>query len=107
ERLLGGGGRGLTLRRRGGGAFPATVTATPLLGAEGGRQGVVLLVKDLPPWIGPAGDDAASTETQTVEERLGAAFRGIVEATGTDFTRGGRVEGLPPTRAGHAGARLP
>jgi len=107
DTLLAGRERRLTLRRRDGGAFPATVTATPLLGAEGGRQGVVLLVKDLTPWIGPAGDDAASTETQTVEERLGAAFRGIVEATGTDFTRGGRIEGLAQTLAEHGRRLLP
>ena len=107
DTLLAGRERRLTLRRRDAGAFPATVTATPLLGAEGGRQGVVLLVKDLTPWIGPAGDDAASTETQTVEERLGAAFRGIVEATGTDFTRGGRIEGLAQTLAEHGRRLLP
>jgi PAS domain S-box-containing protein len=107
DTLLAGRERRLTLRRRDGGTFPATVTATPLLGAEGGRQGVVLLVKDLTPWIGPAGDDAASTETQAVEERLGAAFRGIVEATGTDFTRGGRVEGLAQTLAEHGRRLLP
>src|SRR5262249_14368206 len=83
--------RRLTLRRRDGAAFPATVTATPLLGGRGEGQGVVLLVKDLTPWIGPVGAEATSTETHLMEERLGAAFRGILEATGAHFERGDPV----------------
>jgi len=83
--------RRLTLRRRDGAAFPATVTATPLLGARGEAQGVVLLVKDLTTWIGPVGSEATSTETHLMEERLGAAFRGILEATGAHLERGDTV----------------
>jgi len=91
DTLLAGRERRVTLRRREGGAFPATVTATALPGPE---DGIVLLVKDLTPWIGPGGDDTASTDALIVEERLGAAFRGIVEASGADLDRGGRLEAL-------------
>jgi len=83
--------RRLTLRRRDGAAFPATVTATTLPGRRGEAQGVVLLVKDLTTWIGPVGSEATSTETQLMEERLGAAFRGILEATAAQVQRGDPV----------------
>src|SRR5262249_10233636 len=97
DTVLAGRERRLTLRHRDGAAFPATVTATPLLGARGeGGQGVVLLVKDLTPWIGPGGSEAMGTEAQNVEERLGAAFRGILEATSARLERGGRLGGLGP-----------
>src|SRR5262249_24720611 len=96
DTLPAGRGRRLTLRHRHGAAFPATVTATPLLGARGEGQGVVLLVKDLTPWIGPSGSEAMGTEAQNVEERLGAAFRGILEATSARLERGGRVGVLGP-----------
>ncbi len=91
DALLAGRERRLTLRRRDGVSIPATVTTTVLLGLEGEREGVVLLIKDLTPWIGPGADEVVVTETQNVGERLGAAFRGIVEATGMDFARSGRV----------------
>jgi PAS domain S-box-containing protein len=107
DTLLAGRERRLTLRRREGGLFPATVTATPLRGAEGEPVGVVLLVKDLTPWIGPGGDEAASTETLIVEERLGAAFRGIVEAPGADLDRGGRLEPLAQSLAEQGHRLLP
>jgi PAS domain S-box-containing protein len=104
DTLLEGRERRLTLRRREGGAFPATVTATRLPGSE---EGVVLLIKDLTPWIGPGGDDAASTDTLIVEERLGAAFRGIVEATGSDLDRSGRLESLAQSLAEQGRRLLP
>ena len=91
DTLLAGRERRLTLRRRDGVPLPTTVTLTLLLGLEGEREGVVLLVKDLRPWIGSGAEEAAGSDTQNVEERLGAAFRGIVEATGADSARGGRV----------------
>ena len=104
ETLLFGRERRVTLRRREGGEFPATVTATPLPGPD---EGMVLLVKDLTPWIGPGGDDAASTDTLIVEERLGAAFRGIVEATGSDLDRSGRLEALAQSLAEQGRRLLP
>lgn len=107
DTLLAGRERRLTLRRRDGAGFPATVTATPLLGAKGEREGVVLLVKDLTPWIGPGGPEAASTEAQNVEERLGAAFRGILEATSAQFERGGRVSVLAQNLAEQGRRLLP
>jgi len=107
DTLLTGRERRLTLRRRDGAAFPATVTATPLLGRDRERQGVVLLVKDLTTWIGPSGDDGASSEAQYVEERLGAAFRGIVEVAGADYHRGGRVETLAQALAEQGRRLLP
>ena len=107
DTLLAGRERRLTLRRRDGTAFPATVTATPLLGRDREREGVVLLVKDLMAWIGPSGDDGSSSEAQNVEERLGAAFRGIVEVAGADFHRGGRVETLAQALAEQGRRLLP
>ena len=107
DTLLAGRERRLTLRRRDGTVFPATVTATPLLGRDRERQGVVLLVKDLTAWIGPSGDDGSSSEAQNVEERLGAAFRGIVEVAGADFHRGGRVETLAQALAEQGRRLLP
>jgi PAS domain S-box-containing protein len=104
DTLLVGRERRVTLRRREGGEFPATVTATELPGSE---NGVVLLVKDLTPWIGPGGDEAASTDTLIVEERLGAAFRGIVEATGSDLDRSGRMEALAQSLAEQGRRLLP
>jgi PAS domain S-box-containing protein len=94
DTLLAGRERRLTLRRRDGAGFPATVTATTMLDADGALGGVVMVVKDLTPWIGPAGEEGTSSETLAVEERLGAAFRGIVEATGSDLERGGRLQPL-------------
>jgi PAS domain S-box-containing protein len=100
--------RRITLRRREGGAFPATVTATELRGADAQPAGYVLLVKDLTPWIGPGADAAAITETMIVEERLGAAFRGIVEDTGPDLDRGGsRLEPLAHSLAEQGRRLLP
>jgi signal transduction histidine kinase len=104
DMLLPGRERRVTMRRREGGVFPATVTATALPGSD---DGVVLLVKDLTPWIGPGGDDAASTDTLIVEERLGAAFRGIVEATGADLDRSGRLEALAQSLAEQGRRLLP
>lgn len=107
ETLLAGRERRLTLRARDGAPVPATVTATPLFGAEGERRGVVLVVKELAPWIGPGAETAASTEAEIVEERLGAAFRGIVEATGSDLERGGRLEPLAQSLAEQGRRLLP
>jgi len=107
DTLLPGRERRLTLRRWDGGTVPATVTATPLVGREGDLQGVVLLVKDLTPWIGSAVEEAASTEALIVEERLGAAFRGIVEATGFDLERGGRLVPLAHSLAEQGRRLLP
>jgi signal transduction histidine kinase len=42
-----------------------------------------------------------------VEERLGAAFRGIVEATGSDLDRGGRLEPLAQSLAEQGRRLLP
>lgn len=87
--------RRVTLSRRAGSLFPATVTATTLPGVDGEPSGIVLLVKDLTPWIGPWGEAAAIVEELPVEERLGAAFRGIEENAGTDMEeRTARVEML-------------
>jgi PAS domain S-box-containing protein len=112
ETLLAGRERRLTLRRRDGGTVPAAVTGTPLVGREGERHGVVLLVKDLTPWIGPGGEEAGSTEAGSteaviVEERLGAAFRGIVEATGSEQEGGGRLELLAQSMAEQGRRLLP
>jgi len=105
DTVLAGRERRLTLRHRDGAAFPATVTATLLLGARGEGQGVVLLVKDLTPWIGPGGSEAMGTEAQNVEERLGAAFRGILEATSARLERGGRL-GVLAQNLAEQGRRL-
>jgi PAS domain S-box-containing protein len=100
--------RRITLRRREGGAFPAIVTATELRAGDGQPAGYVLLVKDLTPWIGPGAEAAAITETMIVEERLGAAFRGIVEDTGADLERGGsRLEPLAHSLAEQGRRLLP
>lgn len=107
DTLLVGRERRLRLRRRDGAAFPATVTATALLGAEGDRSGVVLLVKDLTPWIGPAGEETASTPTPNIEERLGAAFRGIVEATGAELEPGSHVDVMAQSLAEQGRRLLP
>jgi len=104
DSLLAGRERRVTLRRREGGEFPATVTATALPGDD---DGVVLLVKDLTPWIGTGGDDSATSDTLIVEERLGAAFRGIVEATGADLDRSGRLESLAQSLAEQGRRLLP
>jgi PAS domain S-box-containing protein len=105
--LLPGRERRLTLRSREGVAVPVTVTATPLVGPEGDLQGLVLLVKDLTPWIGSAADEAGSSEALIVEERLGAAFRGIVEAAGFDLERGGRLVPLAHNLAEQGRRLLP
>jgi PAS domain S-box-containing protein len=107
DTLLPGRERRLTIRRREGGQFPATVTLTNLPGVDGEPAGFVLLMKDLRPWIGAGGDDPASTEELIVEERLGAAFRGIVEATGADLDRGGRLEALAQSLAEQGRRLLP
>ncbi|HSR26063.1 MAG TPA: ATP-binding protein [Candidatus Eisenbacteria bacterium] len=107
DTLLPGRERRITMRRREGGQFPAMVTATALHGPDGELMGAVLVVKDLTPWIGPGGDEAAGTEAMIVEERLGAAFRGIVEATGADLDRGGRLEPLAQSLAEHGRRLLP
>ena len=107
ETMLAGRERRLTLRRREGGTFPATVTPTALHGPDGELIGAVLLVKDLMPWIGPSGEEPPSSEAMIVEERLGAAFRGIVEATGADLDRGGRLEPLAQSLAEQGRRLLP
>jgi signal transduction histidine kinase len=107
ESLLAGRERRLNLRRRDGTTFPATVTASQLKGQEGELVGVVLLVKDLIPWIGPGGHEAPGTDRQMVAERLGAAFRGIVEATGADLERGGGLEPLARSLADQGRRLLP
>jgi PAS domain S-box-containing protein len=106
DMLMDGRERRLTLVRREGGRFPATVTATPLLGPDGERDGLVLLVKDLTPWIGPGGDETAATEVLNVDERLGAAFRGVIEA-GADLDRGGRPDALAQSFAEQGRRLLP
>jgi signal transduction histidine kinase len=105
--MLAGRERRLTLRRREGGTFPATVTPTALHGPDGELIGAVLLIKDLMPWIGPSGEEPPSSEAMIVEERLGAAFRGIVEATGADLDRGGRLEPLAQSLAEQGRRLLP
>lgn len=107
ETLVPGRERRLSLRRRSGPALPATVTATELLGSDGSPDGVVLLVKALAAWIGTGGEDIPSAEVQAVEERLGAAFRGIVEATGADLERAGRLEPLAQSLAEQGRRLLP
>ena len=107
ETLVLGRERRLTLQRRGGHAFPATVVATPYPGPNGDVEGLALVVKDLSSWIGAAGDDVASADAPAVEERLGAAFRGIVEATGADLDRGGRLEPLAQSLAEQGRRLLP
>src|SRR5437763_4146060 len=69
EILMGGRERRLTLRRRTGGPFTAMVRATPLLGPEGERTGVVLVVKDLTSWIGPAAETAAGPSPEEAAEQ--------------------------------------
>jgi PAS domain-containing protein len=59
-KLLLGRERRATLRRRGGGEFPTTVTTTALPGPD---EGTVLLVKDMTPWIGPASRNMTGTGT--------------------------------------------
>jgi signal transduction histidine kinase len=54
----------------------------------------VLVVKDLEPWIGPVDDVAEPVEGLDVEERLGATFRGVMEATGADFDPGESIDQL-------------
>jgi signal transduction histidine kinase len=87
------GERRLALRRGDGRTFNAVVTTTQLaLDDEGGGQ--VLIVKDLEPWIGPAGDVTEPVEGLDVEERLGATFRAVMEVTGADFDPGESLEEL-------------
>ncbi|HZV52549.1 MAG TPA: ATP-binding protein [Candidatus Dormibacteraeota bacterium] len=99
--------RRLMLRCRDGSLFPATVTMTPLSGPDGSIEGAVLLVKDLRPWIGPVRAEPAGTERDALAERLGAAFRGIVEATGMDLERGGRLGPLAQSLAEQGRRLLP
>jgi signal transduction histidine kinase len=89
----GGQERRLSLRRGDGRPFNAVVTSTPLPSEKDGG-GQVLLVKDLEPWIGPAGDVAEPVEGLVVEEQLGATFRAVMEATGADFDPGESLEEL-------------
>jgi PAS domain S-box-containing protein len=107
DMLLAGRERRLTLRTRDGDMVPATVTLTHLVSAEGELRGVVLLVKDLTPWIGPLGDEAADGDGLLVEERLGEAFRGIVEATGSETEPGSRLEPLAQVLADQGRRLLP
>ena len=97
----------IALYRRAGDRFPATVTATPLRAADGDVAGLVLLVKDLRTWIGPTGEQTVDSAVVAVEERLGAAFRGIVEAAGADLDRGGRLEPLAQSLAEQGRRLLP
>jgi len=89
----GGGAHRLLLRRSDGRAFNAVVTATPLT-LPGEPDGQVLIVKNLEPWIGPAGDVSEPTEGLDLEERLGATFRAVMEVTGADFDPGESLEEL-------------
>ena len=86
--------RRLTLRRGDGRAFSAVVNQTELAHPDGGSPGRVLVVKDLEPWIGPVDDVAEPVEGLDVEERLGATFRGVMEATGADFDPGESIDQL-------------
>jgi signal transduction histidine kinase len=86
--------RRLTLRRSDGRAFSAVVNQTELADPDGGPGGRVLVVKDLEPWIGPVDDVAEPVEGLDVEERLGATFRGVMEATGADFDPGESIDQL-------------
>src|SRR5579875_2550328 len=99
--------RRLLLRERDGTPFPATVTMTPLPGQDGSIEGAVLLIKDLRPWIGPALAEPAGSELDVLAERLGAAFRGIVEAAGMDLDRGGRLGPLAQSLAEQGRRLLP
>ncbi len=99
--------RRLLLRGRDGTPFPATVTMTPLPGQDGSIEGAVLLIKDLRPWIGPALAEPAGSELDVLAERLGAAFRGIVEAAGMDLDRGGRLGPLAQSLAEQGRRLLP
>ncbi|HZU19488.1 MAG TPA: GAF domain-containing protein [Candidatus Dormibacteraeota bacterium] len=99
--------RRLMLHTREGSPFPATVTMTPLPGPDGSVEGAVLLVKDLRPWIGPVQAEPGEGEEDALAERLGAAFRGIVEATGMDLERGGRLGPLAQSLAEQGRRLLP
>jgi signal transduction histidine kinase len=83
----------LSLRRDNGRSFNAVVTTT-VLSDVGGEEGLLLVVKDLEPWIGPADDLSEPVEGLDVEERLGATFRAVMEATGADFDPGESLEEL-------------
>ena len=87
------GERRLKLRRGDGRPFDAVVTSTPLEAADGG-PGWAVVVKDLEPWIGPADDVSEPVNGLDIEERLGATFRPVMEATGADFDRGESLEDL-------------
>ena len=97
----------LSLYRRAGDRFPAIVTATKMRGVEGDVAGLVILIKDLRTWIGATGEQTVEAEVVAVEERLGAAFRGIVEAAGADLDRGGRLEPLAQSLAEQGRRLLP
>jgi PAS domain S-box-containing protein len=97
----------LSLYRRAGDRFPAIVTATKMRGSEGDVAGLVILVKDLRTWIGASGEQTVESDVVAVEERLGAAFRGIVEAAGADLDRGGRLEPLAQSLAEQGRRLLP
>jgi PAS domain S-box-containing protein len=91
--------RRLTLQGKNGRAFSAAVNTSLLAGAAGEPEGKVVLVKDLEPWIGPIDDLAEPVEGLDVDERLGATFRGVMEATGADFDPGESIDQLAPRLA--------
>lgn len=84
----------VTLRRRDGRRFAAALTVTSLPGTAGEPEGTVVVVKDLEPWIGPGGEADPPSEGLDIDERLGAAFRGVMEATGADLDPGETLDQL-------------
>jgi PAS domain S-box-containing protein len=88
------GERRLALRRADGRPLVVALTATPLPGQARGGDGTVVVVKDLEPWIGPPAEAEEPAEGLDVEERLGATFRGVMEATGADFDPGETLDQL-------------
>jgi PAS domain S-box-containing protein len=66
-----------------GARLTVVVSAQPLPGPAGDRQGTVLVVKDLRPWLG-ALSRPRITEGLDLDERLGATVRPTLEATGAE-----------------------
>jgi PAS domain S-box-containing protein len=91
--------RRLEVRGADGARLAVVVSAQPLQGPAGDRQGTVLVVKDLRPWLG-APSRPRITEGLDLDERLGATVGPTLEATGG--------EGADDLAAGLAeqGARL-
>lgn len=101
------GERRLILTRRDGSHFLAAVDTHPLprdRGIEGGAAAddALVVVRDLEPWMGPLGEAEEPAEGVDVEERLGATFRGVMEATGADLDPGETLEQLAERLAAQA-----